>query len=378
MNTNVENIEISGIRKFSNKVSQVEGALSLTLGQPDFKTPGFIKKAMIDSIENDKTTYTSNAGIVELRQEISNYLKTFNINFSTEDVCITVGGSEGLYAAFQGVLNPGDVILVPDPSYPAYKAIGTIIGANVIEYKLNKEFLIDIEDLKGKIKKFNPKAMVLSYPSNPTGAVMTKELRDNLYKILKDEKLYIITDEIYASVCYEDNYYSVCQYEDLVERCIYISGFSKMFSLTGLRIGYICCKNKLLNEIMKVHQYNVSCAPSVAQYGALKGLTHCLNDVEIMKEEFKKRRDFVYSRLKEIGFQVNMPKGAFYIFPKIPKENISSNDFCVDLLNKEKVACVPGSAFGTSGEGFMRISYCYSMEELKKALNHIEDYLRKN
>lgn len=378
MNTNVENIEISGIRKFSNKVSQVEGALSLTLGQPDFKTPELIKKAMIDSIENDKTTYTSNAGILELRQEISNYLKIFNINFNSEDVCITVGGSEGLYAAFQGILNPGDVILVPDPSYPAYRAIGTIIGANVIEYKLNEEFLIDIEDLKLKIEKFKPKAMVLSYPSNPTGAVMTKELRDSLYEILKDETVYIITDEIYSSVCYEENYYSVCQYEDLIERCIYISGFSKMFSLTGLRIGYICCKNKLLNEIMKVHQYNVSCAPSIAQYGALEGLKHCLNDVEIMKEEFKKRRDFVYFRLKEMGFEVNMPKGAFYIFPKIPKENINSNDFCVDLLNKEKTACVPGSAFGTSGEGFVRISYCYSMDELEKALNHIGSYLKNS
>lgn len=376
MNNNVKNIEISGIRKFYNKVVKVPDAISLTLGQPDFPTPDIIKNAMIKALDENKTVYTPNAGIFELREEISKYLEAMNINFSLDEICITVGGSEGLYAAFQAILNPKDVILVPNPSYPAYKAIGELIGATVIEYDLDDEFSIDLEDLKNKIKNFNPKAMVLSYPSNPTGAVMEKKLKESLYSLLKDESFYIISDEIYASLCYEEDYYSLCQYEDLLHRCIYVSGFSKMFSMTGLRIGYVCAKSTILKEIMKVHQYNVSSAPSIVQYGVYEGLRNAMEDVKLMRNEFKVRRDYVYNYLIDLGFKCNKPKGAFYIFPDISSFNENSEEFCNYILNQAKVACVPGSAFGSKGENHIRISYCCSMGQLKESLGNIEKLIK--
>lgn len=375
MNTNVKNIEISGIRKFYNKVIQVPDAISLTLGQPDFKAPLVVKNAMIKALEENKTVYTPNAGIPELRKEISKYLESMSINFSPDEVCVTVGGSEGLYATFQAILNPKDVILVPNPAYPAYKAIGALIGATVIEYNLDDKFSIDLDDLKNKIKEFKPKAMVLSYPSNPTGAVMEKALKEKLYSLLKDESLYIISDEIYASLSYEEEYYSLCQYEDLINRCIYVSGFSKMFSLTGLRIGYICAKDHILKEIMKVHQYNVSCAPSIAQYGAYEGLKNAMEDAESMKKEFILRRDYVYNYLIKLGFKCDKPKGAFYIFPDISTYQQNSEIFCSNMLNSAKVACVPGSAFGSRGENHIRISYCCSMKQLNESLENIEKWL---
>lgn len=375
MNTNVKNIEISGIRKFYNKVIQVPDAISLTLGQPDFKAPLVVKNAMIKALEENKTVYTPNAGIPELRKEISKYLESMNINFSPDEVCVTVGGSEGLYATFQALLNPKDVVLVPNPAYPAYKAIGALIGATVIEYNLDDKFSIDLDDLKNKIQEFKPKAMVLSYPSNPTGAVMEKSLKEKLYSLLKDESLYIISDEIYASLSYEEEYYSLCQYEDLINRCIYVSGFSKMFSLTGLRIGYICAKDHILKEIMKVHQYNVSCAPSIAQYGACEGLKNAMEDAESMKKEFILRRDYVYNYLIKLGFKCDKPKGAFYIFPDISTFQQNSEIFCNNMLNSAKVACVPGSAFGSRGENYIRISYCCSMKQLNESLENIEKWL---
>ncbi|ENZ01909.1 hypothetical protein HMPREF1092_01143 [Clostridium thermobutyricum] len=376
MNENVKSVQISGIRKFYNEVVKVKGAISLTLGQPDFNTPNCIKEEMKKAIDEDKTTYTPNAGIIQLREEISKYLKTLNINYSKEDICITVGGSEGLYSVFQSLVNPGENVLIPTPAYPAYESIVKIIGGKVFNYNLNEDFSLNIEEIKRSLDESNSKILVLSFPTNPTGAILDKEGRDKLIKLIKDREIIVITDEIYASIIYDD-YYSIAQEDEILDKVIYISGFSKMFSATGLRIGYVCSKKDLMNEIMKVHQYGVSCATSIVQYGMISGLKNGLSEVEKMKQEFKNRRDFVCERLTKMGLEHTVPKGAFYVFPSIKKFNLSSYEFCRKLLNEEKVACVPGDAFGEGGEGYIRISYCYSIEELKLALDKIEDFIKR-
>lgn len=376
VNRRVENIEISGIRKFFDKVSDYPDAVSLTLGQPDFSVPISIKNAMIKAIEDNKTEYTANAGIYELRKEISNYLyKSFDIHYNPEEICITTGGSEGLFSVFNALINEGDEVLIPDPAYPAYESILKIMGAKISYYDMNEDFSINVLGLKDILASNNNiKAIILSYPSNPTGGILSSENKKQLYELLKAKNILIITDEIYSSLCYED-YNSISQFQDLKDKIVLISGFSKMFSMTGLRIGYVCSNAILMKEILKVHQYNVSCATSISQWGALEGLKSALSDVEMMKENFVKRRNYVYDRLIAMGLDVVLPKGAFYIFPSIKKLNKNSEEFCLELLHKNRVACVPGSAFGSKGEGSMRISYSYHIDNLEVGLNRIEDFL---
>lgn len=376
MNNRVENVEISGIRKFYNKVRKVEGAISLTLGQPDFNTPDIVKRGIEKALLENKTTYTSNAGLDELREEISKYLNTLGIKYNKEEICITVGGSEGIFSSLMALLNEGDKVLIPTPAYPAYESIVNMVGGTVVNYELNNDFTVNVDNIKEKFKKEDCKYLVLSFPTNPTGAILDKNGRDELIKFIKNENIIVITDEIYASIIY-DNYYSVAQDESIKDKIIYISGFSKMFSATGLRIGYIACSENIMKEIMKVHQYGVSCAPSIVQYGMIEGLKYGMDDVLKMKNEFLNRKNYVVNKLREIGFEVNDPKGAFYVFPSIKKFKLTSDEFCEMLLNEEKVACVPGTAFGVGGEGFIRISYCYSMEELELALNKIKNFIDK-
>jgi aminotransferase len=377
MNYNLEKIQISGIRRFFNKVSLVPEAISLTLGQPDFPVPENIKNKMIEAIRSDKTTYTANMGIIELRKAISDYLKGVEINYSPDEICITIGGSEGLFSVFNSIINPGDKVVIPNPSYPAYSSIATLLGAKVIDCKLKDDFSLDIDALKVIIKEEKPKVLVLSFPSNPTGAVLDKNQKQELYDLLKDSDTLIVSDEIYCSIYFEDKYYSLAQYDDLREKLILIGGFSKMFSMTGLRIGYVCAGVRIMNEILKVHQYNVSCAPSIAQWGAYEGLISCMKNVEEMNMSFIARRDYVYDRLKTMGFNVILPKGAFYIFPSISSFNETSEIFCEKLLNEGKVAAVPGGAFGSYGDNNMRISYCYSQKQLEEALNRMEKWIFK-
>ncbi|WP_010293110.1 pyridoxal phosphate-dependent aminotransferase [Clostridium senegalense] len=373
---NIEKVEISGIRKFYNKVLKVNDAISLTLGQPDFPMPESVKNGVLKAVEENKTTYTPNAGILELRQEISTYLKNNSIEYEEDEICITVGGSEGLMSTFMALINSGDKVLIPNIAYPAYESITKIVGGEIVNYNLNENFTINISHLKEMINTHKPKILVLSCPSNPCGSILTLEERESLHKIIKENDIIVISDEIYASLCYGD-YYSISQCYDIREKIIMVSGFSKMFSMTGLRIGYICTTKDIMESILKVHQYNVSCATSISQYGALAGLKYGLKDVESMKLEFKKRRDYVYTRLKDMGFKVCRPEGAFYIFPSIRKFNMTSEEFCHRLLNEEKVAIVPGTAFGEGGEGYIRISYCYSNEELKTALKKLENFIKK-
>ncbi len=377
MNENLNEIKMSGIRRFFNKVSNVDGAISLTLGQPDFKTPKEIKYGMLKAIEEDKTTYTDNFGLLELRKEISKYLKSKGINYEYDEICVTVGGSEALFSSLVSLINRGDKVLIPTPSYPAYENIVRIIGGEVINYKLNNDFSLDFEVLERLIKEENIKYMLLSYPSNPTGAILSKFEYINLLKLIKENNLTIISDELYESLCYGE-YYSVSMSEDIIDNVIYIGGFSKMFSITGIRIGFIAAKKEKLDEIGKVHQYNVSCTNSIGQYGVLEGLRYGLYNVAHMKDEFIIRKTYVEDRLRKMDMDFVSPKGAFYIFPSIKKYNLKSELFCENLLYEEKVACVPGDAFGVGGEGFIRISYCYSHSELGEALNRIEKFINRH
>lgn len=374
MNENLNNVKISGIRKFYNEVQKVDGAISLTLGQPDFKLPVSIEEGLINAIKENKTTYTSNLGIFELREEISKYLLNKDISYEADEICITVGGSEALFNIFTALLNKGDKVLIPTPAYPAYESIVTILGGSVVNYSLDNEFKIDVEDIKRKIKDMNIKYLVLSLPSNPTGVILSKEEKEQLVELINENDILVITDEIYESLCY-DEYYSIAQCRDIKDKVIYVGGFSKMFSMTGLRIGYYACSQELMNEIIKIHQYNVSCAPSICQWAVYNGLKYGLNDVIHMKEVFNNRKELVVNKLKDIGLDVVMPKGAFYVFPSIKKFNIPTEEFALRLLHEEKVACVPGTAFGIGGEGYLRISYCYSDEELIEALKRIERFI---
>lgn len=376
MNENLNEIKMSGIRRFFNKVKNVDGAISLTLGQPDFKIPKEIENGMIKAIKEDKTVYTDNFGLLELRKEISNYLKTKGIDYEYDEICVTVGGSEALFSSLISIINKGDKILIPTPAYPAYENIVKIIGGEVINYKLKDDFSLDFEMLKALIKKENIKYMILSYPSNPTGAILSKSEYNNLLEIIKENKLTIISDELYESLCY-GKYYSIAMSEDIINNVLYIGGFSKMFSITGIRVGFVAAKKEKLNEIGKVHQYNVSCTNSIGQYGVLEGLKYGLYNVNYMKEEFIRRKAYVEDRLRNINMDFVSPKGAFYIFPSIKKYNLKSEMFCEKLLYEEKVACVPGDAFGVGGEGFIRISYCYSHKELEEALNRIEKFINR-
>ena len=376
MNLNLKNVQISGIRKFYNEVKKIDGAISLTLGQPDFPVPKVVKEALINAVNEDKTVYTENAGILPLRKEISQYLMKRGIDYSADERCITVGGSEAIFTILTALINEGDNVLIPTPAYPAYENIVNILGGNVVSYGLNDDFSINIENLKELIKENQIKVLVLSLPSNPLGTILTKEEKDELIKIIANNNIFVVTDEIYESLIYEE-YYSVAEEKEILDKVIYISGFSKMFSMTGLRVGYFAAQKQLMDEIMKVHQYNVSCATSICQWAALEGLRNGLDDVENMRNVLRERKDYVISELRNMGLEVNEPKGAFYVFPSIKKFNMSSEEFCLKLLNEEKIACVPGSSFGIGGEGYIRISYCYSMEELKKALLGLKKFINK-
>jgi aminotransferase len=377
VNNNVEKIQISGIRRFSNKVVNYPDAISLTLGEPDFKVPNSIKEAMAKAIMGDRNSYTPNMGIIELRRAITNNLYAMNINYSPEEICVTVGGSEGLFSVLNALVNPGDKILIPNPSYPAYASIATILGAEIIDCDLHSDFTLNIDSLKKSIEELKPKMLILSFPSNPTGAVLSKEQSEELHQLIKENDILVLSDEMYCSIYFEEKYYSIAQYEDIKEKIILVGGFSKMFSMTGLRVGYVCAEKILMEQIVKIHQYCVSCAPTVSQFGALEGLENCMEHIKLVNQSFIARRDYVYNRLKSLNMEVALPLGAFYIFPSIKKFNMKSEEFCDLLLKEGKVAVVPGSAFGTKGEGFVRISYSYSEDKLKSALDRLDAWINK-
>lgn len=371
----------SGIRKFFDIVATMPEAISLGVGEPDFATPYAISKAGMDSIKIGKTQYTSNAGLFELREGISKFLsKRYNVNYSSEEVIITVGGSEGMDIALRAIINPGDEVLIADPSYVSYEPGVRLCGGVPIPVRClaKDKFKLTAENFAKAVTP-KTKALIMSFPSNPTGAIMEEEDLRKLVEEIKKTDIIVITDEIYAELTYGRKHCSIASFEGMRERTIYISGFSKAFAMTGWRMGYVAGPQELLNIMLKIHQYVIMCAPTAGQYAALAGLEEGFrNDFEEvvkMRNEYDSRRRFVVDRLNKMGLTCFEPEGAFYCFPCVSSTGLDGEEFANKLLNDYKVAVVPGGAFGRFGKDHIRISYAYSVEKLKKALDLIEIFV---
>ncbi|MCD7809942.1 MAG: aminotransferase class I/II-fold pyridoxal phosphate-dependent enzyme [Erysipelotrichaceae bacterium] len=376
----VKTIKPSGIRKFFDLASQMEGVISLGVGEPDFTTPWAIREAAIYSIEKGKTFYTANQGLLELRVEICKYFKRrFNVSYDPVDNCIvTVGGSEGIDIALRSILNPGDEMIVLNPGYVAYIPGVELAGATPVTVQLREEdeFKLTPDLLKAAITP-KTKAILLNYPSNPTGGFMTREDYEKIVPIIKESGIIVLSDEIYAELSYEEEFCSIAEFDEIKDQVIVVSGFSKAFAMTGWRLGYVLANKTFTKAMNKIHQFVIMSAPSPAQYGAVEGLKHCDKEVEMMRDSYKARRNYVVKAFNDMGLKTFKPQGAFYVFPCIRSTGLSSDEFCEKLLEDQKVACVPGTAFGDAGEGFIRVSYAYSLEELKVATEKIKLFVDK-
>lgn len=376
----VKTIKPSGIRKFFDLASQMEGVISLGVGEPDFTTPWAIREAAIYSIEKGKTFYTANQGLLELREEICKYFKRrFHVSYDPNDNCIvTVGGSEGIDIAIRSILNPGEEMIVLNPGYVAYIPGVELAGATPVTIQLREEdeFKLTPELLKAAITP-KTKAILLNYPSNPTGGFMTREDYEKIVPIIKESGIIVLSDEIYAELSYEEEFCSIAEFDEIKDQVIVVSGFSKAFAMTGWRLGYVLANKTFTKAMNKIHQFVIMSAPSPAQYGAVEGLKHCDKEVEMMRDSYKARRNFVVKAFNDMGLKTFKPQGAFYVFPCIRSTGLSSDEFCEKLLEDQKVACVPGTAFGDAGEGFIRVSYAYSLEELKVATEKIKLFVDK-
>ena len=378
LSSTLVDIKPSGIRKFFNMLSEMTDVTALTVGQPDFVTPWHIREAAIDSLEKGKTYYTSNAGTGELRSEISKYMeRRFGLKYSAEDeIFVTVGGSEAIDIAIRAVVNPGDEVIVPMPSFVCYEPIARMAGARVvtIETKAENEFKLTAEELSAAITP-KTKLLVLPFPNNPTGAVMERRDLEKIAEVLRGTDILVLSDEIYAELTYTGAHTSLAHIPDMWERTIIASGFSKAYAMTGWRLGYLLAPAPLLSEMLKLHQYAIMCAPTVSQFAAVEALRAGDADIEMMKAEYNRRRTIIYEGLRDMGIECFEPRGAFYIFPKIGKFGLSSEEFCERLLYEHKCAIVPGTAFGEGGEGFARISYAYSVKHINRALELIRDFI---
>ena len=377
----VVTIQPSGIRKFFDLVSEMKDAISLGVGEPDFDTPWHIREEGIYTLEKGKTFYTSNAGLKELKVEISNYLKRrCNVSYHIDDeIMVTVGGSEAIDLALRAMLDPGDEVLIPMPSYVSYLPCVTLADGVpvVIELKEENDFKLRKEDVLSKITD-KTKVLILPFPNNPTGAIMTKEDLKEIVDVVIEKDLYVISDEIYSELTYEGKHVTIASFPGMRERTILINGFSKAYAMTGWRLGYVAAPKIILEQMLKIHQFAIMCAPTNSQYAAVEALRNGDNDVAMMREAYDQRRRFLIHELRRIGFQVFEPFGAFYVFPSIKQFGMTSDEFAEKLLEEEKVAVVPGTAFGECGEGFLRISYAYSIEDLKKALERIENFVKRH
>lgn len=377
----VKAIKFSPIRKFSNLVSSVEGAISLTIGQPDFNTPENIKNAGILAIRNNNTTYTSNQGYAELRKEISKYLKNrFSLSYDYEsEIAVTVGAGEAIDAAIRTMVNTGDEVLIPSPGYIAYESCTRLSGGIpvFVPTYIEDGFKLKTDMLK---KYINPgtKLLILSYPSNPTGATMDEKDLEEISRLVIENDMFVISDEIYSELIYNGNRISIASLDGMKERTIIINGFSKTYSMTGWRLGYVAAPAALMKHLIKVHQYNVTCASSISQAAGIEALKGGSTSVEAMVKEYDNRRKYCFNRLQDMGLKCFEPSGAFYIFPEIKNFGLSSEEFCTRLLYEDKLAVVPGSAFGIYGEGYIRISYAYSMDVLKEGMNRLEKFVQSN
>lgn len=376
----VVDIKPSGIRKFFDIVHETEGAISLGVGEPDFDTPWHIRDEGIYSLEKGRTFYTSNSGLVELRKEVANYIKrTQGIDYDPmSEVFITVGGSEAIDLAFRAMIDPGDEVLIPQPSYVSYEPCAILADAKpvIIELKEENEFRLTAEEVLEKVTD-KTKILVLPFPNNPTGAIMEKEDLEKIAKVVIEKDLYVLSDEIYGELSYKSKHVSIASLPGMKERTILINGFSKAYAMTGWRLGYACGPEVIMKQMVKIHQYAIMCAPTTSQYAAVEALKNGDEDVKVMREEYNRRRRYLLNEFKRLGLPCFEPYGAFYVFPCIKKFGMKSDEFCTRLLQEEKLAVVPGNAFGDCGEGYIRISYAYSLENLKTAMERFERFISK-
>ncbi len=375
----VQAIEPSGIRKFFDLLDDKKDVIALTVGQPDFVTPWHIREAGIASLEEGRTYYTSNSGTLELRRELSAYLhRRFDLSYDPKsEITVTVGGSEGIDAAIRAVCNPGDEVIVCEPCFVCYEPLVRLAGAVpvTLETKREDSFKLTPSALREKITD-KTKLLILPFPNNPTGAIMTRQDLEAIAEVLRETDIFVLSDEIYAELTYGARHVSIASIDGMRERTLLVSGFSKAYAMTGWRLGYICAPREITEQIFKIHQYAIMCAPTVSQYAAVEALRNGDADIEMMAEEYNRRRRFLVSGLNELGIDCFMPEGAFYVWPYIGGFGMSSERFCERLMNEAGVAIVPGTAFGKCGEGYARISYAYSVKHISSALDKIGKFIK--
>ncbi len=380
LSSKVTELQPSGIRKFFDIVTEMKDAISLGVGEPDFDTPWHIREEGIYSLEKGKTVYTSNSGLKELREEICTYLnRRFGLQYDPyKETIVTVGGSEAIDIAFRSMLDDGDEVLIPQPCYVSYLPCAKLAGGVpvVINLKEENEFRLTPEELLGAITE-KTKVLILAFPSNPTGAIMDREDLEAIAKVVIEKDIFVISDEIYSELSYAEEHVSIASIPGMRERTIVINGFSKSYAMTGWRLGYACGPKEIIEQMTKVHQFAIMCAPTTSQYAAVEALKHGDPDVAEMREDYNNRRRLVVSSLREMGLSCFEPLGAFYVFPCIKEFGMTSDEFATRLLQEEKLAVVPGTAFGDCGEGYLRISYAYSVEQLKTALERLKNFVER-
>ena len=379
LNRKIGTIPPSGIRKFFDLANAMEGVISLGVGEPDFDTPWHIREEAIYAIEKGRTFYSANAGLPQLRQEICRYLKRrFHLEYQWESqIIVTVGGSEAIDLAFRAMLDPGDEVIVPEPSYVSYKPCAVLAGGvpRVLELREKDAFKLRPEDLERCINE-KTKILLLCYPNNPTGAVMDREDLEPIAELVKKHDLFVVSDEIYSELNYTGRpHVSIATLPGMRERTIVINGFSKSYAMTGWRLGYTAGPRHIMDQMLKIHQYAIMCAPTTAQYAAVEALKNGDEDIEYMRREYDGRRRYLLKRFRDMGIGCFEAEGAFYVFPDISRYGLSSDEFAQRLLHEQKLAVVPGTAFGSSGEGHLRVSYAYSLNDLKRALDRIEAFV---
>ena len=381
LNKVITEIKPSGIRKFFDIVAEMPEAISLGVGEPDFDTPWKVRDEAIYSLERGRTFYTSNSGLKELRVEISDFLERhYGLKYDPiKEMLMTVGGSEGIDVALRAMLDPGDEVLIPQPCYVSYDPCTILAGGVPVPINLKEEndFRLKPEELEAAITD-KSKILIMPFPNNPTGAVMEREDLEPIVEIVKKHDLFVLTDEIYSELSYTGkDHVSIASFPGMKERTIYINGFSKSHAMTGWRLGYVCAPEIVIQQMTKIHQFAIMCAPTTSQYAAITAIRDCDEDVTNMREEYNDRRRYLLNRFKQMNVKCFEPFGAFYIFPSIAEFGMTSEEFCTKLLKEKEVAVVPGTAFGDSGEGNVRISYAYSLENLKKAMDRIEEFINE-
>ena len=380
LSNKITEIKPSGIRKFFDIVNEMKDAISLGVGEPDFDTPWFIRDEGIYSLEKGRTFYTSNSGLKNLRQEISNYMKrTQGLDYNADnEILVTVGGSEAIDIGLRAIINPDDEVIIPQPSYVSYEPCTILAGGKpvIINLKAENEFRLKPDELLSAITE-KTKILILPFPNNPTGSIMERSDLEEIAKIVIEKDILVMSDEIYSALTYKEKHVSIAELDGMKERTLLINGFSKAYAMTGWRLGYVCGNAEIIKQMTKIHQFAIMCAPTNSQYAAVEALKKGDNAVEEMRQSYNQRRRFLIDSFKKMNLSCFEPYGAFYVFPCIKEFNMTSEEFATRLLKEEKVAVVPGTAFGDCGEGFLRISYAYSIENIKEAITRIERFVQK-